>query len=539
VNVAARLPELAALHGDRAAFVAGDPDVGESSISFRGLDDATARGAALLSRCGIGPGDRVLLMLPLSVELYVALLSVLRVGASAMLVDPGAGAAHLDAACATAPPATMIGSLKAQLLRIRHPTIRRIPLHLIDGCRWLPSPGSPPGSFVAKRLGVGWRSRDHLSPLTTIQPSEDDDPALITFTSGSTGAAKCAVRSQALLLAQDAALRHALNDPAGSTSLVTLPVFALTNLSGGVTSVLAAGDLRRPADLDPAPLLRQIRRHSIESVVIAPAPLGRLVDAASRDDLASLRRVFTGGGPVFPDFADRVAARLPEARVILLYGSTEAEPIAHVALDEIDDAARSRVIAGAGLPAGAPVDAVTLRVIEDRWGTPLGHLSSEAFDALGRATGTVGELVVSGAHVLGGYLDGIGDEETKFTVDGVRWHRTGDAGHIDAHGHLWLAGRCSARIDDRHGSVYPLQVEAAAHAIARLHRAALLGHAGDRLLFVERQRDAPRTHADLDRIIEALPWAHLARVIPLDRIPMDRRHNSKIDYPALRRLVEG
>ena len=59
-----------------------------------------------------------------------------------------------------------------------------------------------------------------------------------------------------------------------------------------------------------------------------------------------------------------------------------------------------------------------------------------------------GEIVVSGAHVGAGYVGGVGDAETKFRVGEVIWHRTGDAGYLDAHGRLWLLGRCSARIAD-------------------------------------------------------------------------------------------
>jgi acyl-CoA synthetase (AMP-forming)/AMP-acid ligase II len=62
-----------------------------------------------------------------------------------------------------------------------------------------------------------------------------------------------------------------------------------------------------------------------------------------------------------------------------------------------------------------------------------------------------GEVVLTGDHVLKGYLHGKCDRETKFEVDGERWHRTGDAGYFDKEGRLWLVGRCNVRIEDDKG----------------------------------------------------------------------------------------
>src|SRR6185503_8477337 len=96
-------------------------------------------------------------------------------------------------------------------------------------------------------------------------------------------------------------------------------------------------------------------------------------------------------------------------------------------------------------------------------------------------SGEVGEIVVSGAHVLSGYLQGRGDEETKFRVDDAIWHRTGDAGWLDAQGRLWLLGRCAARIADERGTLWPFAVECAAQQNAAIRRAALVSDEGQRL----------------------------------------------------------
>jgi acyl-CoA synthetase (AMP-forming)/AMP-acid ligase II len=182
----------------------------------------------------------------------------------------------------------------------------------------------------------------------------------------------------------------------------------------------------------------------------------------------------------------------------------------------------------AGLIAGKPVAEIQLRVMRDQWGEPLGEISGEQFSALCLPAGEAGEIVVSGDHVLQGYLGGHGDAETKFRVAGRVWHRTGDAGR------LWLLGRCIARVTDSRGSIWPFAVECAAMADARVRRAALASVAGRRVLAVEGEG----LTADDPALKAALAWASLNRIAPLARLPVDKRHNAKIDYPALRALLE-
>ena len=81
--------------------------------------------------------------------------------------------------------------------------------------------------------------------------AEPDDPALVTFTSGSTGVPKAALRTHRFLLAQYRALESSIALEAGEVDLATLPVFVLANLAAGVTTVIPK-DVRRPGAVDPA-----------------------------------------------------------------------------------------------------------------------------------------------------------------------------------------------------------------------------------------------------------------------------------------------
>jgi acyl-CoA synthetase (AMP-forming)/AMP-acid ligase II len=243
--------------------------------------------------------------------------------------------------------------------------------------------------------------------------------------------------------------------------------------------------------------------------------------------------VYTGGAPVFPGLMERLQRAMPQARIVAVYGSTEAEPIAHVAWDEMSVEDLKAMFAGGGLLAGPPVNDIALRVIPNRWGKPIDAMTVGDFQQLSLSTSQPGEIVVHGNHVLRGYLGGHGDEHTKFPVDDQIWHRTGDAGYLDDRGRLWLLGRAEARIEDDHGTIYPFAVECAASRVDGVARSALVQHEGRRILIIQPARGASM---DVEKHVRsALEWAKLDQVRRMRRIPMDKRHNAKVDYPALRK----
>src|SRR5690606_6977711 len=108
-----------------------------------------------------------------------------------------------------------------------------------------------PGRWMAGRRLL--RLERHRGGIVT-PPAEvpGDAAALITFTTGSTGRPKAAVRSHALLWAQHEALAEHLRLRPGDVDMPTLPIFVLNNLALGLTSAIPDFDPRRPADIDPA-----------------------------------------------------------------------------------------------------------------------------------------------------------------------------------------------------------------------------------------------------------------------------------------------
>jgi acyl-CoA synthetase (AMP-forming)/AMP-acid ligase II len=494
--------------------------------TFAELERLTGQAAGLLHETGLRAGDTVLVFYPMSLELYVALLAIFRLRLTAMFLDPSAGREHIERSCGLVPPKALIAGTKAHLLRLWCRAIRQIPLKFVIG--W-PVPGA-----------VNWRRADKSKPFDAVEPCEPGTPALLTFTSGSTGLPKVAVRTHGFLLAQHRVLEKTLGLTPGDIDLTTLPIFLLANLASGVTSIVPDADLRAPGAIDPAPVLRQIEQHRPTSSTASPAFFERLYWGAGQTKLTSFRKVFTGGAPVFPLLLERLQKIAPEAQVEAVYGSTEAEPIAHVGCDETQ-AERQEVLKGRGLPAGKPIEEIRLTILENKWGQPLGPFTEAEFQQACLGAGRTGEIVVSGDHVLQGYLDGRGDEETKIKVDGKTWHRTGDAGYLDDRGRLWLLGRCSARIQDAHGEQYPFAVEAIACCAPTVRRAALVPYQGKRVLLIEFRPDAvtPRDEAlEKFRLLQTSPWVHVDEVRECKAIPVDKRHNAKIDYPALMRMLE-
>jgi acyl-CoA synthetase (AMP-forming)/AMP-acid ligase II len=496
-------------------------------MSYAALERAVAAAASRLSDACVGKDMRVLVLGPMSIDLYTAVVALFRVGATAVFVDPSSGFRNLDACVARVRPHAFVGVPRAHLLRLVSPALRAVPVKLT----------------MARVVDAG---REPVrAPETSPVPREHGSPAMITFTSGATGTPKAAVRSHGFLLAQHRALTRTLALEAGDVDMATLPIVLLANLASGVTSIIPDADLRAPGAIRPGPVLHQLHRRRAGRIVASPAFLERLVQALeqSGERLTNVSRIVTGGAPVFPALLDRLARMAPSASIVAVYGSTEAEPIASVDRRDLGVDDRQAMRKGAGLLAGVPEPGVELRILPDRWGRPQRFSSPADLDRAVLGHGQTGEIVVAGEHVLGGYLDGVGDDETKIHAGDRVWHRTGDAGYLDAAGRLWLLGRCAARVQDADGVVYPFAVECAASDVAAVARSAFVSHRGRRLLVVEPRADgagsrAALTPADLRAaLMERLAWARLSDVRIVGRVPVDRRHNAKVDYPALARML--
>ncbi len=494
-------------------------------VSFATLDQRVDAVVSAFDKHGLRPGDKVLIAVPLSIETYVVMLAILKAGLVVMFVDPGQPVSRIAHILRKHPPAALVGTRSIQWLRFLLPELRRIPRRFVVG-------GKTKGAIpICTDQG-----RSQKQPVMTRSVA---DSAMLTFTSGTGGSPKAVVRTHGFLRQQLEMLNRVAPAQPGDIDLVAMHMFLLFNLADAMTSVIPADDMKRPGRADPCVILRQLKNEKATRTVASPALLDRLANysLSCGETIADLRVISTGGGPVGTTLMRRLAVIAPHATIKAVYGSTEAEPIAVIHNEQVSIHDEAKMREGKGLLAGRPVRGCAVRILQPVPEQTLGPFSDEAFANRCLPAGAIGEIVVSGKHVLSSYEDPVATRRNKIRVQGTVWHRTGDAGYFDANGRLWLVGRCSAVIYDQHGTVYPFQVEYAVSAVRGVSRAALIARNNERVLVLETSGKEFRT--ELVRTAPCIADNAIDRIITVRRIPVDRRHDAKIDYPALERMLDG
>jgi acyl-CoA synthetase (AMP-forming)/AMP-acid ligase II len=522
MNVLAVLRDVAARVPDRAALVMEDAAGRESRITFAGLWERVDRASVGLRRLGLAPGDRAIVMIPMSTDLYAVLLGLLKMGAAAVFVDPWIGARQIAAFAAFAEPRLWAGIPKSHLLRLLDRRLRRIPVTVTTGRRLGPLPAWHTLAELESERGDG-----------EVHPAGPDDPALITFTSGSSGEPKGANRTHGFLLAQHRALAAEFPAREGDVDMPMFPVFALNNLASGVTSVVPAMDFRRVEAVDAARVLRQMKKQGVTTCTASPPFFDRIAAhlAARPGDRPALRQLLTGGAPVSDAQLHTWRRALPDPELLVVYGSTEAEPVAHITAEERLAAVNDIRPRTPGYCVGPPSERVRAKVIRIQEGPAV-------LDEL--PPGEIGELAVTGDHVCRDYYRNPGAvKENKIaTLDGAVWHRMGDTGSFDTEGRFWIAGRVHSTIH-RHGTlVHPQLVEQAAKGNdERIRRIAAVGIEERAVLVVETATGEELKGDVADRLAAAgLEVDEI--VLTAEPLPVDPRHNSKIDYGRLRMRID-
>ena len=531
-NVVDYLRRASERASDRRALVMGEG----RSITFRALWERVDRLGAGLKQAGLEPGQRVILMVPMSIDLYVAMLAVLKMGAIGVFVDPWIGRRQIAAFSAFAEPHGWIGVGRSHLLRLMDRRLRAIPI-TVTTARTL---GFTHARWTLGKLG-------QAAGDGRIYEATEDDPALVTFTSGSSGVPKGANRTHGFLRAQHEALAACFPYRDEDVDMPMFPVFALNNLATGITSVVPRMDFRRVAEVDGAAILEQMTRHAVTTCTASPPFFDRLVEAlAASPARPALRRILTGGAPVTREQVRTWRRAWPDTEITVAYGSTEAEPVAHIDADELLSSASDRK-GPAGFCMGRPIEQVEARLIRIHR-DPV-ELAGGGWGAWQVEPGAVGELVVTGRHVGRDYYrnpDAV--RLNKITApDGSVWHRMGDTGYFDDGGRFWLVGRVHSTIVRDGAPVHPQLVEQAARADeTRIRRVAAVGlpdgRLGQRVVVVVELETAPPDPAQVesevrDRLARAgLPCDEVR--VTTEPLPVDPRHNSKIDYEALLRRLQ-
>jgi fatty-acyl-CoA synthase len=383
----------------------------------------------------------------------------------------------------------------------------------------------PPGVGCVAAGGVvppGWAGWDAFvaaaAPAAPAVAIDAEAPLLLCYTSGSTGRPKGVLLSHRALAANaDASVdMHGL--VATDHVLTTLPLFHVGGLNIQTTPALRAGaTVTLHPKFDAGATLAAIEGGGITLTVLVPAQLEALL-AHPRwpaADLSSLRAIATGSTLVPRHLIDAVHAR--GVPVIQVWGATETGPV--VCCQRIRDA---HAKAGS---AGRAANGAALRVVD-----------LDGRDLPARASG---EILVCAPQLMSGYL---GDPDASARALAGGWFHSGDSGHFDADGCLWIDGRLKDMIISGGENVSPAEVEAVLLECPEIAEAAVVGRPdpawGEAVVAVVAPRPGARVDAAgvLARYQGRLArFKHPRELIVVDALP--RTALGKVRKEDVRRLV--
>ncbi|MER7203491.1 non-ribosomal peptide synthetase [Streptomyces sp. CB01635] len=487
---------------DATAVVADVPPPATGHrLTYRELDERAGRLAHLLRARGIGPEDRVALLLPRGLDLLVCLLAVLKAGAVLVPLESEHPAGRLAGIVADATPCLTLTDTR---LAARLP--EGTPVLTVEDLPTLTAHHPATGPDVPELPGSG---------------------AYVLYTSGSTGAPKGVLITRAGLANRLAGMCADLGLGADERVLHKTPLSADTSmwellvaLRSGGRVVLAAPGLGTDVDY----LYSVLARHSVTTCFFVPSALrpaiglGGLPRAA-----AALRLVISAGEELPADLADQLLLQVPHIRLVNSYGPTETT--INIAEHTVTAPAASPV------PIGRPVPGGDLYVL----------------DGAGRVqpVGVPGELHAGGVQVARGYLGRPAQTAEVYVphpfVPGARVYRTGDRARWRPDGTLEFLGRTDHQVKIRGFRVEPAEVETALRAHPQVADALVLAVAapdgGARLVgYVTAApgQSAPDTPALRTHLRAALPSPMVPDVfVALDAFPLTPY--GKIDRAALPR----
>ena len=500
-----------------------------ASISFADFNarvDATAAG---LLGAGVKSGDRVAVMIPPGIDLAVTVYAAWRAGAVAVLVDGALSPPQMTAALRSANPKWLIGITRA--------------LAAARALRWPGTTISPSPLSNAQQRALG-TSLD----IATLAMNHGDDPlpqlptardhAAVVFTSGSTGPSKGVRYTHGQIASQRDKMRSQYSITDDDRLVAAFAPFALYGPMLGITSVVPDMDVSAPATLDAKNFAAAIAEVNATIVFASPAALENIVRTKSaiapskRFPLDEVRLLLSAGAPVRVSLLQAMRDVTPNAIAHTPYGMTECLPVASISLPELES-----IGTGDGVCVGRPLPGVEVQ------------LEPITDDGLG-------EILVRADHMRTGY-DRLWFTTHQATRPEVDWHATGDIGRIDEAGLLWVSGRAAHMMTvpsgDGIAGLGPVGIEKVVEQIDGVYMATAVGIDGVEVsgqkVAVVVQLDNPSgspkhcgleitdaVRASIAQWLTTIDQRHgtnrsldVVAVLEVPKLPVDRRHNSKID----------
>jgi acyl-CoA synthetase (AMP-forming)/AMP-acid ligase II len=567
-NIARHLPLMAARQPDHPAVKVprsrtGDGRIDYLTLTFRELDAEVNAWVARLKGRGVRQGDRVLVMVRQGLPLIAAAFALFKLGAVPVIIDPGMGRKSFLACVARSKPPVLLGIPLAQVLS----HVFRAAFASVEIRIWVR--GSATAQLAKKgRTGSRPSAADREVGPPGVADTRSDDLAAILFTSGSTGAPKGVCYEHGMFEAQVRLVRDAYDIQPGEVDLPMLPIFALFNPALGMTTVVPELDPSRPANVDPAKIVRAIQQEGVTNSFGSPTLWRKIFDhcLTHQITLPSLKRVLCAGAAVPASLWADAKHVIPNGELHSPYGATEVLPVATTSETEVEKSqipeAKSQTggpDAGPGSSLGAwnlgfglsgslvgrplPKNRVKIIALHDG---PIATLAETR--ELNR--GEVGEIIVTGPTVTKAY-DALPEATALAKIAGAQpdgspttWHRMGDAGYLDASGTLWFCGRIAERVVTAAGDLHTEPCEQVFRRHPAVTRCALIG-LGERgrqepAIVIQLKPGVTESPAQLAGDFRSLARQHphtaaIRRFFFHPALPVDVRHNAKIHRLTLAR----
>ena len=480
-----------------------------NKITFTQIDTKSDEICGYLIQKGFEKGNKIVVFVPIGIEFYLILTAIFKMGLQAVFIDPYAGIEHINKCCEMISPDGIIGSGKTLLKGFFLKGIRKIGKK-INYIKMMEH---------SEKLLIYEKNKNQK--IIQNEKIDGSTPALISFTSGSTGFPKIIMRTHEFLLGQHNVLEKNLKFEKETAVYSSFPIFLLSHMATGTTTFIPDLNWRKPVESDFGNIVKQITENNIQNIILPPAIFENIVKFCKDEKimLENVQKVYTGGAPVFYSLMKNIKEVFANAKIIALYGASEAEPISVLNFEDITEENIENMKNGDGLLAGKIVNEIELK-IEELEKTPEKNKISEI----------KGEILVRGENVVDGYLNIEKNSDEN-------WHRTGDMGYINKKGQLILLGRVKGRIQIEENIYYPFTVETAFSFCKNLKKSVLTSKNNKLYLFAERNPEFKGNLSEDSEIKELKEKFGIFKIIET-HIPMDKRHNSKTDYKRLEEIVE-